>query len=244
MLVIDTMLHLRSEVPIQCRPPVARSQIINRENISGESLRETAYQQTTIATHNLVQGPSQASHIQPGSQYPIRPGSQVSSQSPHLNKTMSSPEIQGPSVVVNYPPCTTESYHTQTKLLSQYPDMAYVRKTSSFGYNPATTENLLTLSSLASKNHGDPFGTLSKWALSNIDCIAIIQSVFSVRQINSIGKMKRDVHIIDQSQARRTILSGTKLRNQKLRPSVERFGILRARCRRRDLTQAWFCSSI
>ena len=41
MLIIDTMVHLKSEIPIQCRPPVARSQIANREYTSGESLQET-----------------------------------------------------------------------------------------------------------------------------------------------------------------------------------------------------------
>lgn len=52
--------------------------------------------------------------------------------------------------------------------------------------------------------------------LSDIDCIAIIQSVFPIRQIGSIGKIKRDVHVVDQSLARRTILSGTNLDDQKL----------------------------
>ena len=41
-----------------------------------------------------------------------------------------------------------------------------------------------------------------------IDCIAVIESIFPIRRIGSIGKTKRDLHIIDPSQPRRTILSG------------------------------------
>lgn len=160
MLVIDTMLHLRSEVPIQNRPPVARSQLINRENISDESLREAVYPQTTIATHNFGQASSQAPPLRPDSQHLIRPSSQVS-QSPHLNRTLSSPEMQRSSINVYFPPSASAPRYTQTNLLSQYHVTPNIRKTSSFGYNPATTENLLTLSSLSSKNHGEAFGIFS-----------------------------------------------------------------------------------
>src|SRR5271170_7732731 len=51
------MLHLRSEVPIQSRPPVARSQIANRENVSAESLHENKVQNTIIPTHDMVATP-------------------------------------------------------------------------------------------------------------------------------------------------------------------------------------------
>jgi hypothetical protein len=46
--------------------------------------------------------------------------------------------------------------------------------------------------------------------------------VFPVRQIGSIGKMKRDVHIIDQSQSRRTILSGIEIKKAIILISVWR----------------------
>lgn len=47
------------------------------------------------------------------------------------------------------------------------------------------------------------------FAVLNIDCIAIIETVFHVKQVTRLGKMKRDVHIIDPSQVSHTILSGT-----------------------------------
>lgn len=32
LLVIESMTHLKSLIPIQCRPPVAQSQLLNRES--------------------------------------------------------------------------------------------------------------------------------------------------------------------------------------------------------------------
>jgi hypothetical protein len=155
MLVIDTMLHLRSEVPIQCRPPVARSQIVNRENMSCESLRETAHQPTAIATHNLSEDPSSAP---PGAQHSILSGFGRASQSSLLNRTVWSPNVQRPSTNLSFHPPTSQPYHTQNEFIFQQRLTPQIRKTSCFGYNSATTENLLPLSSLSSKNHLDNFG--------------------------------------------------------------------------------------
>lgn len=41
-----------------------------------------------------------------------------------------------------------------------------------------------------------------------IDVFAVVQAVYKVKWIESIGKKKRDLDIIDPSQPRRTILSG------------------------------------
>jgi hypothetical protein len=41
-----------------------------------------------------------------------------------------------------------------------------------------------------------------------LDCIAVVESVFPIKQIGTIAKSKRDLHIIDPSNPRRTILSG------------------------------------
>jgi hypothetical protein len=43
----------------------------------------------------------------------------------------------------------------------------------------------------------------------NVDILAIVQTVFHIKEIASLGKMKRDIHIVDPSQTRYTILSGT-----------------------------------
>ena len=160
MLVIDTMLHLRSELPIQCRPPVARSQIINRENMSGESLRETTQQPTAIATHNITQDPASAP---PGSQHPILSALGQASQSSQLIRTVWSPNAQRPSTNVSFHPPTSQPYHTQNEFLFRQQATPQFHKASHFGYNSATSENLLPLSSLSSKNHLDNFGTLVKF---------------------------------------------------------------------------------
>ena len=47
--------------------------------------------------------------------------------------------------------------------------------------------------------------------LADVDCIAVIESVFPIKQISSIGKAKRDLHITDPSNSRHTILSGTQI---------------------------------
>jgi hypothetical protein len=159
MLVIDTMLHLRSELPIQCHPPVARSQIINRENMSGDSLRETAQQPTAISTHNLTQDPASAP---PGSQKPILSGLGQASQSSQLNRTVWSPNVQRPSTNVSFHRPTSQPYHSQNGFRFQQAT-PQLHKVSHFGYNSATTENLLPLSSLPSKNHLDNFGNLVKF---------------------------------------------------------------------------------
>src|ERR1700731_1312701 len=44
ILIVDSMLHLRSDTPIQCRPPVAQSQLANRENTSSEPMEDVSHQ--------------------------------------------------------------------------------------------------------------------------------------------------------------------------------------------------------
>src|SRR5947207_14280228 len=55
MLIVDTMVYLKSDTPIQCRPPVARSQIASRENTTGETLQETTVHNTIIPTHDVTE---------------------------------------------------------------------------------------------------------------------------------------------------------------------------------------------
>lgn len=43
----------------------------------------------------------------------------------------------------------------------------------------------------------------------NVDVIAIVQTVFHIKEVARLGRLKRDIHIIDPSQTRYTILSGT-----------------------------------
>ena len=52
----------------------------------------------------------------------------------------------------------------------------------------------------------------------NTDCIAIIVDIFSIteRMIGGVAKRKRDLHIVDLSQSRRTILSGIIFISRKL----------------------------
>lgn len=59
-----------------------------------------------------------------------------------------------------------------------------------------------------------------------LDCIAVIESIFPIKQIVSIGKSKRDLHIIDPSNPRRTILSGIQYKSFQVNSSMARFGII------------------
>jgi hypothetical protein len=211
------MIHLRSEIPIQRRSPVAQSQIANRENVSGECIQGTQLQGTTIPTH-AVGNDFQHQTI-------ISSKSQSLSQNP-CNSSLSPQTVRSP--VNNHPETLSlkTSYSgaapTQCSHSSyEHPTLSYVRITTTFGYNPATAENLIPLSSLYSKSHGDTIGNLPLHT-TNADCIAIIQSIFPIKTVGSINKAKRDLHIIDPSQPRYTILSGKTLKELNKR-SLARF---------------------
>src|SRR5271155_2121112 len=67
MLVLDSMVHLRSEIPIESHDPVARSQLLNRQRVSGDF--QEPFHNTVIPTHDMrdtstcaIQGAVSTSH--------------------------------------------------------------------------------------------------------------------------------------------------------------------------------------
>lgn len=139
------MVHLKSEIPIQCRPPVARSQIDNRENTSGESLQETMDHDTVIPTHDVT-----AVSVSHGNFVP-HPSSENRFQG-----QFQSPQVFRKSVSLETLPLTSPAPNVQLQhSQSQYP---IPRIPACFGYDPATSEHLIPLSELGSKNHGEIIG--------------------------------------------------------------------------------------
>src|SRR5271170_8178829 len=51
MLILESMVHLRSEIPIESRAPVARSQLLNRQSFSGDF--QEPFHNTVIPTHDM-----------------------------------------------------------------------------------------------------------------------------------------------------------------------------------------------
>jgi hypothetical protein len=155
MLIIDTMVHLKSEIPIQCRPPVARSQIINRENTSGESLPETMVHNTVIPTHNVT-----AVSVDHGNSV-THPNSENRFQGQFVSPQFR--ELVSPKMLL----LTSSAPDTQLQHShSQYPSQQYTeppnpRIPACFGYNPATAEHFISLSALGSKRHGQTIGISS-----------------------------------------------------------------------------------
>ena len=156
MLIIDTMVHLKSEIPIQYRPPVARSQIVNRENTSGESLLETMVHNTVIPTHDVT-----AASVGHGDSVPD-PSSENRFQgqftSPQVVRELASPEML--LLTTSAPNMQLQHSHSQHPS-QQYTGPPNLRIPACFGYNPATAEHLIPLSALGSKRHGQSIGISS-----------------------------------------------------------------------------------
>ena len=156
MLILRSMIHLRSEIPIESRPPVARSQLLHRENVSGdfpEPFQNTVIQsnvvkdastndiQVRVSTTHQTHESNQSLH---SSRVPCKEQSPpnvqyIQSQNPESQNVLAQcSHPRDPSQQVNVAPTT--------------------RKTSYYGYNPSTPANPLPLSSLSSKAHGDTIG--------------------------------------------------------------------------------------
>lgn len=140
------------------------------------------------------------------------------STSPVLPHQQSQPSssIRKPTIVdihttsISNLPFQSQTQHSQHP--SQHPSQQCypgqpARAIESFGYNCNTPENLTQLSSLSHKNQGDTIG-IPRTTFTDTDCIAIIELVHPVVQIEKIGKSKRDLLIVDPSSHRRIILSG------------------------------------
>ena len=165
MLIVDSMLHLQSETPIQCRPPVAQSQLANRETTSSEPMIEdnTNNQQDMIMQDGMdittalppppppppVLSPQFESNLQ---QQPLA--------SPQFQTTLNSPQIARSSFTSTSmpPPDTQYTQYSQPLAMTQETVPAHLRVTASFGYVPTSPENLLPLASLPSKTHGTTIG--------------------------------------------------------------------------------------
>jgi hypothetical protein len=151
------MVHLLSQTPIQCRPPVAQSQLAHRENTSSESLHDA----TTVVTTTVI--PTR--ELEDGNSYipvPTQAGSQnVQTQ------TISPSAIQMPTQFnsfnppPNFQPQQSQVIQSSVPSSAPYASPFQPRKTTSFGYNPSTAENFIPLSSLPSKTHGDHIGISS-----------------------------------------------------------------------------------
>ena len=150
------MVHLKSEIPIQCRPPVARSQIANREYTSGESLQETMIHNTIIPTHDVTEVSVGHGNFVP------HPSSENRFQGQFV-----SPQVVEKPVSPEMLPLTNPAPNVQLhNSRSQYPSQQYTeppnpRIPACFGYDPATVEHLIPLSALGSKKHGETIGISS-----------------------------------------------------------------------------------
>jgi hypothetical protein len=143
------MTHLRSEFPIQCRPPlVANSQLADRENISDENVEDIGIDQAVMQMDNVSNLPPMVFEFRSPSQQNIQP------QVPSFQVApMAIPE----ETMFVRPPVTSQPSHSFH--LSQHnTQLPPPRTTLSFGYNPATTESLIPLSALPSKKHKETVG--------------------------------------------------------------------------------------
>lgn len=167
MLIVDSMLHLRSETPIQCRPPVAQSQLANRVVSSGEPMEDEAQQtnmmqdvqddmEDTTAPAPAVLPPNESNPQQPS----ISPQTQNASTPPQKVRSSFTSSMA--------PPTTQYTQFTQASPMTQVTVASHLRKTTTFGYNPSSTEKLQTLSSLFDKSHGNVIGILLLVALTDV----------------------------------------------------------------------------
>ena len=148
MLIIDTMIYLRSETPIQLPPRVAQSQILNRQETPSENSHEYS------ALHPTSTGNVDASTTVPPPEYGCAQtesqGIQVPLETPEALRTRSQSKLLSPS-----PNVAQQSLY---ELSSSLTSSVRPSVTANFGYNASTSENLIPLASLTSKSHGDHIG--------------------------------------------------------------------------------------
>jgi hypothetical protein len=206
LLVIDSMTHLKSLIPIQCRPPVAQSQLLNRE--STEPATSPAPEPLPLPAPQALHPPPADGFVHPATTLP----SPHAARSPLIQRTHSLP--------VTSPMVKSETPSTRRTISAREPSSSVFtpglgpsqfqnslqprqflggarRRPMAFGFNSTTPENIVSLAELQKREHKD-----------RIDVFAVVQTVYKVKRIESIGREKRDLDIIDPSQPRRTILSG------------------------------------
>ena len=222
LLIIDSMTYLKSYIPIQCRPPVARSQLLNREfpflNRESTSASEHLGLLAAQPPPQARQAPSAppAQHVQAtvGFAHPATTlPSPHAALSPQIQRTHSLPVASAmakveprtahqPISAIERPPARFSPAlgpsQFQNSLQPGQVRGGSRRPAMAIGFNSTTTENFISLAGLRQRKHKD-----------HIDVLAVVQTVYKVKRIESIGKEKRDIDIIDPSQPRRTILSGT-----------------------------------
>jgi hypothetical protein len=160
MLILGSMVHLRSEIPIESRPPVAQSQLLHRESVSGEFVE--AFRNTVVPSNIVQEASTNAIQGAVSSTHQVR----KPTQSPHGSRVPLLEEFPPNAQYIQsqsqYPdPQNVQPQHSHPKTLpQQHTAPVRPRKTSYFGYNLSTLENPIPLSSLPSKNHGDTIGTI------------------------------------------------------------------------------------
>lgn len=135
---MDSMLHLLSEIPIQCHQHVAQSRLAYCENVPEEGL---------ISLHEVGQGTSALNHIP----QTVQDSTQSSQPVGMAEACKLSHDISGVNDITNQTHYGHPSQYFSTP--------SQTRVTTSFGYSPDTQEQLILLSGLGSKNHGDTIGS-------------------------------------------------------------------------------------
>lgn len=152
MLIVDSMMHLRSETPIQCRPPVAQSQLANRENVSGEPMEEQP-QIINVVHHDMDTNIALETTVSSSKESNL-PQALISSQ---FQRVLVSPQVARSSVNSLITPRPADTQFSQGLAMTQVTVPPHLRVTASFGYTP-TPESLFPLASLYSRSHGTNFG--------------------------------------------------------------------------------------
>src|SRR5579859_1550163 len=139
MLIVDSMIHLRSDTPIQCRPPVAQSQLANRVASSGEPMEEVG-QQTNLMQD--VEDDVDTSIVPAPALSPLNESNvQQPSPSAQVKAVSTSPQIIRSSFNTSVAPPPTHSQSTpftQAPAMTQVTVPAHLRRTTSFGYYPTS----------------------------------------------------------------------------------------------------------
>ena len=154
MLIVDSMMYLRSETPIQCRPPVAQSQLANREDVSSEPNMEEQPQIINVVQHDMDTNIALETTVSSSKESNL-PQSLIC---PQFQRVLVSPQVARSSVNSLITPRPTDAQFSQGLAMTQVTVPPHLRVTASFGYTP-TPENLFPLASLYSKSHGTNFGT-------------------------------------------------------------------------------------
>src|SRR2546423_4304288 len=138
MLIVDSMVHLRSDTPIQCRPPVAQSQLLNRELSPSEPTEEHLPPPVNqeMDTH-AISTTSTSTNISPAREI-LQPQPQPQPLlSPHLHRTLETSQKQRSSPIHSM---ATGTPFTQAMPITQVTLPPHLRVTTSFGYCSSTTE--------------------------------------------------------------------------------------------------------